>query len=177
MSEIMVKDAMTKDVVYVNPNEKVIEIAKKMREKDIGSMVVCKNKKLVGLITSEDLIKRIIIPNKDPKNMTASDVMTKKIITITPEENLSDAVITMLDNNIKRLPVVDEDKLVGILTDGDILRMAPNLIDSWIKGGSRESEPEVIGDVCEICGNYSDNLTKVNGLWVCEECRDSSPKI
>ena len=177
MPEISVEDAMTKDVVYTTPDEKIIELAKKMREKDIGSMVICDKNKLVGLITSEDLIKRIIIPNKDPTKMKASDVMTKKLITTTPDESLSDAIVTMLDNNIKRLPVVDEGKLVGILTDGDILRMAPNLIDSWIRGGNQENEPEVIGDVCEICGNYSDNLTKVNGLWVCEECRDSTPKI
>lgn len=176
--EVRVEDAMTKKVITVTPDEKVIEVAKKMKERDIGSMLVCDGGKLVGLITSEDLVKRVIIPNKDPNKLTAKDVMTKDLITISPDEELVEAMNTMIENGIQRLPVLDGDKLVGILTDGDILRKAPELMASLAEARRElEEEEEIEGDICEICGNYSENLRKVNGRWVCEECYESSPEI
>jgi len=178
MEEIRVEDAMTKNVITVSPEESVINLAKKMRDNDIGSMLVCKDGKLLGLITSEDLIKRVLIPNKDPETLKAKDIMTKKLITTTPDEDLVDAIHVMIDNGIKRLPVVEDDKVVGILTDGDILRIAPNLVEFWMEGKKEdEEESETIGGICEVCGNYSDNLKRVNGLWVCEGCRESTPEI
>ena len=173
-----VEDAMTKKPIFVGPEEGVIELAKKMRDKDIGSMLVCEGEKLVGLITSEDLVKRVIIPMKDPKTLKAKDVMTKDLITTTPDEDLAEAIRTMVDNGIKRLPVLDEDgKLVGILTDGDILRMAPELVEVFVEKIEKEEESETLGDMCEICGNYSDYLRMVNGQWVCEECLETSPEV
>ena len=176
MTEIKVEDAMTKKVIKVKPNDKVIYAAKKMKERDIGSMLVCDGNKVLGLITSEDLVKRVIITNKNPNELSVKDVMTKNLITTAPNEDLVDAMNTMIENGIQRLPVLEGEKLVGILTDGDILKMAPELIESLVES-RRETDGEIEGGVCEICGNYSDNLRKVNGLWVCEECYDASPEI
>ena len=176
MGEIRVEDAMTKKIIKVGPGETAINIAKKMKERDIGSMLVCDGGKLLGLITSEDLVKRVIIPNKDPKKLTAKEIMTKKLITTTPDEELVDAINTMIENGIQRLPVLDGKKLVGILTDGDVLRIAPHLVESLVEA-KREMDMEMEGDVCEICGNYSENLRRVNGQWICEECYEASPEI
>jgi len=175
MDEITVEDAMTKKVVKAGPDDDVISIAKKMRKKDIGSMLVCDKGKLIGLITSEDLVKRILIPNKDPKNFKAKDVMTKELLTTTRDEELIDAIQIMIDKKIERLPVVEDGKVKGILTDGDVLRIAPHLVESLFEK-DKELE-EMGGDVCEICGNYSDNLVEINGQWLCENCRESNPMI
>ena len=176
MTEITVEDAMTRNAVTVLPTESVINVAKKMKERDIGSMLVCDNKRLKGLITSEDLVKRIIVPEKDSKKLKAEDVMTKKLITTSPDEELAEAIRIMIDKGVQRLPVVEGKKLVGILTDGDILRMAPHLVESLVES-RREAEREMEGDVCELCGNYSEDLKRVNGQWVCGECNESSPEI
>ncbi|UCG95760.1 MAG: CBS domain-containing protein [archaeon] len=176
MKEITVEDAMTKNIVKVDPDESIINVANKMKEKDIGSMLVCKNKKLVGLITSEDLVKRIIVPTKDAKNLKAKDVMTKKLVTASSDEDLAEAIRIMIDKSVQRLPVVDGNRLVGILTDGDILRMAPHLVESLVES-RREMEGGMEGDACEVCGNYSENLRRVNGQWVCEECMEVSPDV
>ncbi len=175
MSKITVEDAMTKVIITVGPDEPVTEVAKKMKVKDIGSMLVCDKNRLLGLITSEDLVKRVIIPNKDLKKIKAKDVMTKKLVTTPVDEDVIEAIRIMLEKKVKRLPVVDGKRVVGVLTDGDILRMAPGLVESLVD--RREMDSEMEGDVCEFCGNYSENLRKVDGQWICEDCFDTSPKI
>lgn len=176
MKEITVEDAMTRKPIKVGSEESLINVAKKMKEKDIGSMLVCDDKKLKGLITSEDLVKRIIVPTKDPKKLKAKDVMTKTLVTTSSDEDLAEAIRLMIDKGVQRLPVVDGNMLVGILTDGDILRMAPHLVESLVEN-RKDLEDGIEGDVCEVCGNYSENLRRVNGSWVCEECMEASPEI
>ncbi len=176
MGEITVEDAMTKKLVKVCPDDSVIDVAKKMYEKDIGSMLVCDDKKLIGLITSEDLVKRIIVPNKDANKLKAKDVMSKSLVTTSSDEDLAEAIRIMIDKGVQRLPVVDGQKLVGILTDGDILRMAPHLVESLVES-KKDKDAGMEGDLCEVCGNYSDGLKKINGQWICEECYEASPEV
>lgn len=171
MREITVDDAMTKKIVNVGPEDSIIDVAKKMYEKDIGSMMVCDKKALIGLITSEDLVKRVIVPKKDAVKLKAKDVMSKSLITTSSDEDLAEAIRIMIDKGVQRLPVLDNGKLVGILTDGDILRMAPHLVESLVES-RKDRDAEMGGDACEVCGNYSDGLKKANGQWVCEECRE-----
>ena len=96
MADITVRDAMTKDLITVQPDENVIELAKKMRDNDIGSMIVCEDNKLVGLITSEDLIKRVLIPNKDPSKLKAKVKIFAPLRFVSPfqRDHLSDAKVT-----------------------------------------------------------------------------------
>lgn len=176
MAEMIVEDAMTKKLITAKITDNIVDVAKKMSENDIGSMLITKGDKLLGLITSEDLVKRIIIQGKDPKKTTVKEIMTKKVLTVPPDDDLEDAVKTMIDNDVKRLPVVDNNKLVGILTDGDIMRISPKLIENFLLAGPPR-EPQVIEGICEICGNYSDNLRKINGRWVCEECAETSTEL
>lgn len=174
MADIKVEETMTKNLIKVGINESVIKLAKIMEEKDIGSMIVCDKGKLKGLITSEDLIKRVLIPDKNTAKLKASDVMTKKPVTVGLDEDLADAIRLMIDKGIERLIVLEDKKVVGILTDGDILRMAPDMVES-LKEKRSELGMET-GDMCEICGNYSESLKRINGLWVCGECEESSPE-
>ncbi len=175
MVGITVDEAMSSELITAKPKDKVIDIAKKMMKNDIGSMIISKKDKLLGLITSEDLIKRVIIEKKDPKKTKAKEIMTKDLLTAAPTDDLEDAVDNMIGNSVKRLPVVEDERIVGILTDGDIMRISPELIDSFV---NREPNEEgMIGDVCEICGNYSSNLRNINGRWICEECYETSPEL
>lgn len=176
MVGITVDEAMTSELLTARPKDKVIDIAKKMVKNDIGSMIISTNGKLLGLITSEDLVKRVIIGKKDPKKTKAKKIMTKNLLTASPDDDLEDAVDNMIGNNIKRLPVVEGEKIVGILTDGDIMRISPELIENFLSRG-RGEEPDVIEDVCELCGNYSSSLRNINGRWVCEECYEASPEL
>lgn len=116
-----VKDCMCKEVAYVNPDCSIEECAKLMCNNHIGCIPVCNNsKQIVGVVTDRDIILRTIGCNKEYKNTPISDIMTCKVCCCTPETDISEAEKIMSENQIRRLPVVDDNKIIGILTLGDL---------------------------------------------------------
>ncbi len=116
-----VKDVMRKGVTWTDPDVPVTELAKKMRDQDIGSIPVGENDRLVGMVTDRDIVCRGLADGKDIKLLTARDVMSKPIVYCMAEEDIEDAVRIMEKNAIRRLPVINEEKrMVGMLALGDI---------------------------------------------------------
>jgi len=116
-----VKDVMHRGVAWVEPNTSIREIARMMRDSDIGSVPVGENDRLVGIVTDRDIICRGIADNADSNGLTARDVMSKPIIWCRADDELEYALRIMEKNRIRRLPVIDENKrLTGILALGDI---------------------------------------------------------
>lgn len=144
--KMKVKDIMTKEVITVSPDTPVKEIAELMIEKGIGGVPVVEEERIVGIVTEEDLIMKNVklhFPTyiqlldaviyleslkkyeeelRRAVGATAKDVMTKEVVTVSPEEELEEAATLMVEKGISRLPVVDNGKLVGIITKRDILR-------------------------------------------------------
>lgn len=134
MKEIMdvkVKDIMTKDVVSVSPEEGVVEAFEILLKYKISCLPVVDNdKKVIGIITTTDIGYNLII-DKYTLDTRVSDVMTKNVVTVSPEDSIVEAIkkMDMFGNGqeiINQLPVTDEEKkLVGIISDGDIIRVIP----------------------------------------------------
>ena len=116
-----VKDVMHRGVTWVEPDTSIREIARMMRENDIGSVPVGENDRLVGIVTDRDIICRGIADGADLTVLRAGDVMSKPIIYCRADDELEYAIRIMEKNKIRRLPVIDEDKrLAGMLALGDI---------------------------------------------------------
>ena len=116
-----VKEAMHKGVQWVAPSTTVVDLAKLMRQHDIGAIPVGENDRLIGMVTDRDIVCRGLANGKDPKQLTARDVMTKGIVFCREEEDLDDATRIMEDKKIRRLPVINEKKrMTGILSLGDV---------------------------------------------------------
>ena len=116
-----VKDAMHFGVTWVQPETSVCDIAKMMRDDDIGAVPVGENDRLVGMVTDRDIICRGLADGRDYVTLTARDVMSKPIVYCRSDEYLEDALRIMEKNQIRRLPVIDENKrLVGMLALGDV---------------------------------------------------------
>ena len=116
-----VKDVMHKGATYVEPSTPVKEIAKRMRESDIGALPVKANGHLVGIVTDRDIICRAVGDSGDLGRMTARDVMTKDLVTCSPDDDIAVAIKAMEAKQIRRLPVTDSHKaIVGMLSLGDI---------------------------------------------------------
>ena len=90
-------------------------------------------KELVGVITSDDLVYKVLAKKQDPKVLTAKDVMTSHPITIPPMSSLQDAMQILSDNDIRQLPITNNGKLVGLITMKDILRYEPTLVDMMVE--------------------------------------------
>lgn len=116
-----VKDCMCGEVCCVKPETKVYEIAKLMNENHIGCVPVCDGDNcIVGLITDRDIILRTVACDKDVKNTSASEIMTCNVCTCNQNDDIWDAECKMAENQIRRIPVVDNNKVIGILTLGDL---------------------------------------------------------
>ena len=116
-----VKECMCTQISCVNPETNLTDVAKLMKNQHVGCLPICDtNKQIVGLVTDRDLVLRGIACNKDANTTPVSDIMTTKIYTVTPNENVENATKTMCDCQVKRIPVVENNQMVGILTLGDI---------------------------------------------------------
>src|SRR5690606_21846597 len=116
-----VKDAMHKGAEWVEPQTPVAEVAKKMRDLDIGAIPVGENDRLVGMVTDRDIACRAVANGQSPSALTARDVMSKGIFYCRDDEELEDAMRIMEQKQVRRLPVIDNNKrMVGMLSLGDI---------------------------------------------------------
>lgn len=131
---VNVGDAMTRKPVYVTPETSLSECAKIMHENNVGSLIVSENEELQGILSERDMVKKALIKDlKELKKLKAKDIMTRNVITITSKEDIYDAILTMKDESIRRLPVVAGKKIVGLLTYSDILKIQPDLYTLFIE--------------------------------------------
>jgi CBS domain-containing protein len=134
-----VKDAMHKGAEWVGPDTPVSELAKLMREHDIGSIPIGENDRLIGMVTDRDIVCKGLAANGfDARRTTARDVMTEGIHCCRENDDLAKAVRHMEHLQIRRLPVINENKrMVGILSLGDVSHAAPrDLLSECVKGVS-----------------------------------------
>lgn len=125
---LKVEDVMIKDVISVDANSTVKNAAKIMNRFEIGSLIVVKESKVIGIITERDLLKRVVAVARNPEKTTVEDIMSKPLIVVKPEMELEDAVRFMFKMKIKKLPVVKNGKLLGLVSLTDIARFQPQMI-------------------------------------------------
>ena len=116
-----VKDVMHKGITCVESSTPVREIAKRMRESDVGAIPVKADSQLVGIVTDRDITCRALADSGNLAKMTAKDVMTKDVVCCSPDDDIQIAIETMEARQIRRLPVTDSHKtMIGMLSLGDI---------------------------------------------------------
>jgi len=100
-----------------------------MREREIGSLVVVETGKPMGIVTERDILTKVAAPDKQPSRVLVRDIMTSPVVVVHPHEEVAEAAKLMSQRKIRRLPVVQEGKLVGMITENDIIRVWPQLIE------------------------------------------------
>ena len=172
-----VYDCMTTKPVSVASDTSLEICAKIMSKNHVGALVVKDNHSSKGLITEQDIVRKVLAKGINPLTKKVSDFMEKKLITISPNSDIYDALIKMRNQNIRHLPVVDKGKMVGLLTLKDILKIEPSLFDLLVdKFEIREKNRKPINriieneGICQGCGAYAEEVTKVKGALLCEKC-------
>ena len=118
-----VKDIMVKEIVTVDPTTRIRDAVELMNKNEIGCLVVMKKGKPVGIMTERDVLKKIVCGCKDPEQTRVSEIMSKPLIVGKVDMDWLEAVKLMLNRNIKKLPILDGERLVGLVTLTDIARM------------------------------------------------------
>jgi CBS domain-containing protein len=116
-----VRDIMTAKVLTVRPEASIFQIAKLMRDEDIGAVPVVENEKLIGIVTDRDIVIRALAESQPGKNMDARAVMSSRVLYCFEDQSVEEVLTNMGDQQVRRLPVVDRDKrLVGVVSLGDL---------------------------------------------------------
>jgi CBS domain-containing protein len=128
-----VKDAMHRGVIWVSPKTPVSDIARRMRNDDIGAVPVGDNDRLVGMVTDRDIACRAVADGRDVTALTAADVMTMPILYCREEDDIKDAALYMEKHQVRRLPVINTQKrMVGMLSLGDLSHKVPHALSGEV---------------------------------------------
>jgi signal-transduction protein with cAMP-binding, CBS, and nucleotidyltransferase domain len=174
---ILVKDIMTRPAIQIEHNKTVQQAAKEMVKHRVGSVIIVKKKNPIGIITETDLNKRIVAPAKDPRKIRVTDIMSSPVVFSDPREDVIAAVEKMEKYKVKRLPVISKGGIVGIITNTDIARSCPEMMDILNYRLKMRTELPSIREsstsgLCEVCGEYSDELQFTDDQWACANCRE-----
>ncbi len=126
---MLVKDVMKREVIAINPDISIREASKVMSQHNIGSLLVLDDEKLVGILTERDVLN-LVAKGENLDEVKVKDVMSRDVITIESDKKIEDAVDLMLKHKIKKLPVMESGKIVGIITTSDIIVAEPKLIEA-----------------------------------------------
>jgi CBS domain-containing protein len=181
-TSVRIKEAMSTSLVTTGPDATIVEVAKLMSEKKVGSIIVTENGDNEGIVTERDVCYKVVAAGKDPSAVFAKEIMTTNLVTISQEKTITDAAKRMVKKGIRRLAVTEEGKIKGILTASDILAVSPNTIEVLRELYEIYANPDeavegaidVIteGGTCDECAAFTDNLTKVDGKYLCDDCRE-----
>jgi CBS domain-containing protein len=125
---LKVEDVMVKEVITIDERSTVKEAADIMNRFEIGCLIVTKNGKANGILTERDLLKRVVSQAKNPKRTKVETVMSKPLIVVEPDMELEEVAKLMFKMKIKKLPVVESGRLMGLVTLTDLARFQPQMI-------------------------------------------------
>ena len=118
-----IKEVMTRDVRACEPNATVAQAAKVMAQEDVGPVPIVEDGRLAGLVTDRDIVVRVVAEGRDPNATTVGEIASTELVTVSPDDDLDEALKLLAERQVRRLPVVEGDRLVGIVAQADIARL------------------------------------------------------
>lgn len=191
-TDLAVSDVMSRRLITADVGETADKLGKLMTNGRVGSVIITKETHPVGIVTESDLVDKVISHNLLPARVKAGDIMSTPLITIAPEKSVELALREMVRRRIRRLPVVQGKKLIGLLSDSDLIAVSSELseiLHDLIRQNNPEGEfaPEseeaaesknpsiFIQGICEVCQNFKESLENIDGTYVCNRCREELP--
>jgi CBS domain-containing protein len=115
-----VRDAMTPNVRAAAPTDSLADAAQIMKEENVGSLPVVEEGRVIGILTDRDIVVRAVAERVDPQSVYVSDVASRELVTVEPDQDLDEALALMAQGQVRRLPVVEGGRLVGVLAQADV---------------------------------------------------------
>lgn len=178
MSEVKLRvaDVATPSPLKLRPDATAMEAAKLMSSEGLSCVVVVDEEdRPIGIVTEGDLVSRVVARGLRPDEVALREVMSKPLVTVRPGDGAVDALRVMARMGIRHLVVVEGGRLRGVVTDRDVIRVAPALVEILTERASMVEEPppvkEGLAGYCDSCGEWSENLAQIDGQMLCEECR------
>jgi len=173
-ARVPVFEVMSQNPVTIGVEATALEAARVMQTKEIGSVIVVADGRPAGIVTERDLVTKVAALDRKPKDVHVKSIMTSPVVAVHPDAEVVDAAKLMSSRKIRRLAVIKEGRLVGVITENDILRIWPQLVEvtrEYARAGLDVELRRGIEGHCESCGVYSTNLVWDRNLLTCPECR------
>lgn len=175
-----VGDMMTRNFISVSPETNLKTCAKTMIKKRVGSLIVKEGDVLKGILTEKDILWAIVKKSvKHLENIQAKALMKRKVVTIKPSADITDAMKRFKKKKVRKLPVVENGRVIGMLTMKDLLRIDPGLFEMIAATIKIKEETEKLKrrdmrgprkqGICEECGEF-EILIKDEVQWLCDGC-------
>jgi len=146
---LKVEDVMVKEVITIDENSTVKEAAEIMNKFEIGCLIAVRKRKAMGIVTERDLLKRVMAEAKDAAKTKVKDVMSSPLVVVEPGTDLEEAVRLMFQMKIKKLPVVEGKRLVGLVSLTDIARFQPQMIKILKQLAMKQAAPKSMKKVID----------------------------
>jgi CBS domain-containing protein len=193
-TDLSVSDVMSRKLITADISESVDRLGRVMEDANVGCIIITKDTHPVGIVTERDLVVKLVSRNLLPSKVSAGEVMSSPLITIPPDKSVELASREMARRRIRRLPVVQGKKLIGLLTDTDLLSVSSELseilrdiirqnnpegdtgetVPDWEK--ERNNPSVFIQGICEVCQSFQESLENIDGKYVCNRCREELPQ-
>ncbi len=176
--DLSAADVMTEGVIAIEKDASVKDAAELMEDEDIRSLVVLEGGEAVGIVVGRDIVYKVTRGGHNPADTPVEEIMTGDLVTAGETDSVSDIARAMLEHDISRVPVLDGNRLVGIVTQSNIIRAWPAYIDLLREenqvlpaGMEGNGSVETLEGECDNCENYSDEIVVVDGSFLCPACR------
>ena len=173
-ARVPIVEIMSTTPITIPVDATVAEAATLMRDKHVGSLVVVQDGRPAGIVTERDVVTKVAAADRSSRATSVREIMSAPLVAVHPHQEVAEAAKVMAARKIRRLPVIREGQLVGLLTVNDIIRVWPQLIEvtrEWDRAGLESQFAKGVEGHCEACGVYSTQLVWDRGLLVCPECR------
>jgi CBS domain-containing protein len=192
-TDLSVSDVMSRRLITADASEPADSLARIMAEDGVGCIIIVKENHPIGIVTERDMVVKLISKNIQPSEVKAQDIMSTPLITINPDKSVELALREMARRRIRRLPVVQGNKLIGLVSDTDLLSVSSELSEI-LRDVIRQNNPEgdmgqtvpewereernpsvFIQGICEVCHSFQESLENIDGTYVCNRCREELP--
>ncbi|MCK9277160.1 MAG: CBS domain-containing protein [Methanoculleus sp.] len=171
-TRVPIREVMQSHPTTIDVEETVARAAQAMCRDEVGSCIVLQNNLPIGIVTEEDINCKVVAKDLKPGSVQVSGIMSTPLITIGAEKMVGDAAAMMVKNRVRRLPVVESQMVIGIVTVRDILTVATEVNELLADLIEINREEEYAMGVCDRCGNMADELARVDNLMLCPTCRE-----
>jgi signal-transduction protein with cAMP-binding, CBS, and nucleotidyltransferase domain len=171
-TQVPLREVMKNNPVMIGIDANVAQAAKAMCTEEVGSVIIIQKGKPIGIVTEEDIACKVVAKDFKPSTVRVDKIMSTPLITVSADKTVGDAAHMMVKHKVRRLPIVDHSKVIGIVTVRDLLTVS-NELNELLEDLIEINREEIVEPgVCNRCGQMSDDLKRIDSQMLCPRCRE-----